>query len=87
MLLERKADTMEIPSLNRINELSRKQKKEGLTPEEITEQKALREEYLKAIRGQVLSTISGLTIVDPNGDDVTPEKLKLEQQQDKSKLN
>ncbi|MCM3127936.1 DUF896 domain-containing protein [Paenibacillus shunpengii] len=78
---------MEIPSLNRINELSRKQKKEGLTPEEITEQKALREEYLKAIRGQVLSTISGLTIVDPNGDDVTPEKLKLEQQQDKSKLN
>lgn len=78
---------MEIPSLNRINELSRKQKKEGLTPEEITEQRALREEYLKAIRGQVLSTISGLTIVDPNGDDVTPEKLKLEQQQDKSKLN
>ncbi|GAK42348.1 DUF896 domain-containing protein [Paenibacillus urinalis] len=78
---------MEIPSLNRINELSRKQKKEGLTAEEITEQKALREEYLKAIRGQVLSTISGLTIVDPNGDDVTPEKLKLEQQQDKSKLN
>ncbi|MCM3785059.1 DUF896 domain-containing protein [Neobacillus mesonae] len=78
---------MEIASLNRINELSRKQKKEGLTPEEITEQKQLRQEYLKAIRGQVLSTISGLTIVDPNGDDVTPEKLKIEQQQDKSKLN
>lgn len=78
---------MTIPSINRINELSRKQKKEGLTQEELAEQQVLRKEYLQAIRGQVLSTISGLTIVDPNGDDVTPEKLKIEQQQNKSKLN
>lgn len=78
---------MIIPSINRINELSRKQKKEGLTQEELAEQQILRKEYLQAIRGQVLSTISGLTIVDPNGDDVTPEKLKIEQQQSKSKLN
>ncbi|WP_211746910.1 DUF896 domain-containing protein [Paenibacillus sp. Marseille-Q4541] len=76
-----------IPSINRINELSRKQKKEGLTQEELAEQQVLRKEYLQAIRGQVLSTISGLTIVDPNGEDVTPEKLKIEQQQNKSKLN
>lgn len=78
---------MTIPSINRINELSRKQKTEGLTQEELAEQQVLRKEYLQAIRGQVLSTISGLTIVDPNGDDVTPEKLKIEQQQNKSKLN
>lgn len=78
---------MTIPSIHRINELSRKQKKEGLTPEELAEQQVLRKEYLQAIRGQVLSTISGLTIVDPNGDDVTPEKLKIEQQQNKSTLN
>ncbi|WIV19903.1 MULTISPECIES: DUF896 domain-containing protein [Paenibacillus] len=78
---------MIIPSINRINELSRKQKTEGLTEEELAEQQVLRKEYLKAIRGQVMSTISGLTIVDPNGEDVTPEKLKIEQQQNKSKLN
>ncbi|MBD7970191.1 DUF896 domain-containing protein [Paenibacillus gallinarum] len=76
-----------IPSINRINELSRKQKAEGLTKEELAEQQVLRKEYLQAIRGQVMSTISGLTIVDPNGEDVTPEKLKIEQQQNKSKLN
>ncbi|WP_454192412.1 DUF896 domain-containing protein [Paenibacillus sp. Marseille-Q7038] len=78
---------MIIPSINRINELSRKQKTEGLTQEELAEQQVLRKEYLQAIRGQVMSTISGLTIVDPNGEDVTPEKLKIEQQQNKSKLN
>ncbi|GIP45619.1 UPF0291 protein [Paenibacillus sp. J45TS6] len=78
---------MIIPSINRINELSRKQKTEGLTEEELAEQQVLRKEYLQAIRGQVMSTISGLTIVDPNGEDVTPEKLKIEQQQNKSKLN
>ncbi|WP_422656759.1 DUF896 domain-containing protein [Paenibacillus sp. EC2-1] len=75
---------MSIPSLNRINELSRKQKTTGLTPEEYEEQQKLRQEYLKDIRGQVLSTMSTLKVVDPNGDDVTPEKLKITQQQNQS---
>ncbi|ANY71244.1 hypothetical protein BBD41_00820 [Paenibacillus ihbetae] len=79
--------TMTIPSLHRINELSRKQKSEGLTQEEYTEQQKLRQEYLKDIRGQVLSTMSTLKVVDPNGDDVTPEKLRITQQQNRSKLN
>lgn len=78
---------MTIPSLNRINELSRKQKTEGLTQEEYTEQQQLRQEYLQAIRGQVLSTMSTLKVVDPNGDDVTPEKLKITQKQNTSKLH
>lgn len=76
---------MTIPSLNRINELSRKQKTKGLTPEEHAEQQKLRQEYLKDIRGQVLSTMSSLKVVDPNGDDVTPEKLKITQEQKQSK--
>lgn len=78
---------MTIPSLHRINELSRKQKTEGLSQEEYTEQQQLRQEYLQAIRGQVLSTMSTLKVVDPNGEDVTPEKLKITQKQNSSKLH
>ncbi|EGG37397.1 MULTISPECIES: DUF896 domain-containing protein [Paenibacillus] len=78
---------MTIPSLHRINELSRKQKTEGLSQEEYTEQQQLRQEYLQAIRGQVLSTMSTLKVVDPNGEDVTPEKLKITQKQNTSKLH
>ncbi|ACX65140.1 DUF896 domain-containing protein [Paenibacillus sp. FSL H8-0457] len=78
---------MTIPSLHRINELSRKQKSEGLSQEEYTEQQQLRQEYLQAIRGQVLSTMSTLKVVDPNGEDVTPEKLKITQKQNTSKLH
>ncbi|SEL99497.1 Uncharacterized protein YnzC, UPF0291/DUF896 family [Paenibacillus sp. cl141a] len=78
---------MTIPSLHRINELSRKQKTEGLSQEEYIEQQQLRQEYLQAIRGQVLSTMSTLKVVDPNGEDVTPEKLKITQKQNTSKLH
>lgn len=73
-----------IAGLDRINELANKQKATGLTDEERTEQKQLREDYLRQIRGQVLDSFSGLTVVDPMGNDVTPEKLKREQELSKS---
>ncbi|MGE6540416.1 DUF896 domain-containing protein [Bacillus luti] len=65
--------------LNRINELANKQKEEGLTKTELHERKALREEYLQIIRGQINTTVTGLKILDPLGNDVTPEKLKEQQ--------
>jgi len=65
-----------IQSLDRINELAKKQREFGLTIDEKTEQKTLREDYLREIRGQVLHTFSGMTVIDPNGDDVTPEKVR-----------
>lgn len=68
-----------INSLTRINELAHKQRNGALTAAEKEEQQVLRKEYLREIRGQVLSTFSGLSIVDPEGNDVTPEKLRLEQ--------
>jgi len=40
------------------------------------EQKVLREEYLTAFRGGMRHHIEGMKIVDPEGADVTPEKLK-----------
>ncbi|MGH0678067.1 DUF896 domain-containing protein [Bacillus luti] len=65
--------------LNRINELANKQKEKGLTKTELHERKALREEYLQIIRGQINTTVTGLKILDPLGNDVTPEKLKEQQ--------
>lgn len=68
-----------IKSLDRINELAKKKREEGLTSTEQIEQGELREEYLREIRGQVLETFSDLTVIDPLGNDVTPEKLRKEQ--------
>ncbi|AOZ90785.1 hypothetical protein LPB68_00250 [Paenibacillus crassostreae] len=80
---------MMITSIQRINELARKQKTEGLTFAEKVEQQSLREDYLREIRGQVLNTFSGLTVLDPLGNDVTPDKIRIEKKKgsDTSKLS
>lgn len=69
--------------LKRINELSRKSKDEGLTDEEKKEQKKLREEYLKAFRQSFKNQLHSLKVVDPEGSDVTPDKLKNEKKSKK----
>lgn len=61
--------------LNRINELVNKEKVQTLSVEEKQEQQALRQDYLKMIRGQVLNTFSTMKVVDPLGQDVTPDKV------------
>ncbi|MDN7244129.1 DUF896 domain-containing protein [Planococcus shenhongbingii] len=62
--------------LNRINELSRKSKRAGLSIEEAKEQSLLRQEYLQTFRKTMRGTIENVKVIDPNGDDVTPEKIK-----------
>ena len=37
---------------------------------------ALREEYLVTFRESMKNTIENVRVIDPNGEDVTPEKLK-----------
>ncbi|MCD8915350.1 DUF896 domain-containing protein [Staphylococcus simulans] len=61
--------------LDRINTLANKEKEVTLSTEEKQEQHELRQEYLKMIRGQVVSTFSTLKVVDPLGEDVTPDKI------------
>ena len=43
-----------IKGLDRINELAKKQREEGLTNAEMVEQTVLQQDYLREIRGQVL---------------------------------
>ncbi|WP_426445397.1 DUF896 domain-containing protein [Paenibacillus sp. S-38] len=64
-----------IPFLDRINELSRKDRSEGLTAAEKAERTVLRQDYLRLIRGQVATTMLGISVVDAEGNDVTPSKL------------
>lgn len=69
--------------LARINELAAKKKKEGLTVEEAKEQSKLRSEYLQTFRQSFKNTIENVTIIDPNGNDVTPDKVKQLKKQKK----
>ncbi|RHW37962.1 DUF896 domain-containing protein [Neobacillus notoginsengisoli] len=62
--------------IDRINQLARKAKSGGLTVDEAKEQSSLRQEYLKAFRSSMLDTLTNTTIIDPEGNDVTPEKIK-----------
>lgn len=62
--------------LERINFLSQKARTEGLTNAEKVEQQVLREDHLREIRGQVIQTVSSISVQDFEGNDVTPEKVK-----------
>lgn len=63
--------------LNRINELAKKSKtEEGLSVEEKEEQKALRQKYINSLRSSFTNQITSLKVIDPEGTDVTPEKVK-----------
>ena len=64
--------------ITRINELAHKEREQGLSEEEEIEQEQLREEYLFAFRAQFKEQIKSITVVDEEGNDVTPEKLKQE---------
>lgn len=59
--------------IDRINALARKSKAQGLTPEEKAEQKALRREYLDAVRGSLEAQLDNIYFQEPDG---TETKLK-----------
>ena len=62
--------------ISRINELSKKKKAGTLTEAEAKEQTQLRKEYLDTFRNSMRETIENVKIVDKEGNDVTPEKVK-----------
>lgn len=62
--------------IKRINYLANKSKNEGLTKSEKEEQHSLRQEYLKNIRKSFKNQFKSMTVIDPEGKDVTPQKVK-----------
>ncbi len=64
---------MEQKKIDRISELSRKQRSTGLTEQEKQEQQQLREEYLHAVRKNVKATLDRAYVVEKDG---TVKKLK-----------
>lgn len=59
--------------LNRINELAKKKREQGLTPDEQAEQKKLYKIYLGEIRTQFDRTLDNVSVKEKNGD-VVPFK-------------
>lgn len=58
--------------IKRINELYKKAKAEGLTKEEQSEQKKLRQEYVQAVRGSLKNRLESIILVDENGKELGP---------------
>ena len=58
---------MEQKKIDRINELARKQKSEGLTEEEKAEQQQLRKEYIESYKRSLMSQLDSLYILEPDG--------------------
>lgn len=71
--------------IERINVLAKKAKEEGLSAAEKKEQEKLRQEYLQNVRSSFKNQFKSMTVVDPNGNDVTPQKVKDMQNQEKDK--
>ena len=53
--------------IDRINELARKKKTEGLTEDETKEQNALRREYIDSFKASLVSQLENTYIVEPDG--------------------
>ncbi len=62
--------------IQEINALAHKSKAVGLTEEEKERQHALRQEYLRLFRSGFEQQLKGIKVIDPQGRDVTPKKLK-----------
>lgn len=63
-------------NIERINELAKKKREQGLTNEEAKEQSKLRKQYLDSFRKGFKHQLESTKVIDPEGNDVTPEKLK-----------
>ena len=62
--------------LARINELANKSRTEGLTAEEKQEQEALRNEYRRAVVGNLRGQLDNTVIVEPDGSSYRPKDEK-----------
>ena len=62
--------------IKRINELAANKKAGTLTDDEKAEQQKLRQEYLTRFRSNFKEVLLNTKVQDPEGNDVTPDKVK-----------
>lgn len=67
MIRERKRDKMTDEKIQRINELYRKSKSEGLTEAELEEQKVLRREFIDTFRRNLRGQLNNISIREADG--------------------
>ena len=72
-------------NIDRINELAKKKKEKGLTEAEAKEQSKLRKQYLDSFRKGFKQQIENTKVIDPEGNDVTPENLRKYRPKEKIK--
>lgn len=65
--------------INRINELAKKKKTEGLTEEEADEQKVLYREYIDAFKANLKSQLEMIEIIDDNKNEVKKIEKEVEE--------
>ena len=65
---------MEQQKIERINALAKKAKEEGLTPQELEEQKALRQEYVAAYKKNLEHTLKNIVVQDEQGNQTKLKK-------------
>ena len=68
---------MDKAQIERINELARKKKAEGLTEEETKEQAALRAQYLAEFRANMEATLQAVRVEQADGTYKPLEKKKV----------
>lgn len=62
--------------IKEINALAHKSKTVGLTEKEKIRQQELRKEYIRIFRSGFRQQLESIKVVDKDGNDVTPEKIK-----------
>lgn len=67
---------MEKEKINRINELAKKKKSQGLTEAEQAEQNRLRQEYISEFKVSLTGQLDNMVIEKPDGTKINVKNLK-----------
>jgi uncharacterized protein YnzC (UPF0291/DUF896 family) len=62
--------------LKRLNQLAKLKREDKISETELKELTGLREEYLSNFRNSFKNQIKNTKVIDPEGKDVTPDKVK-----------
>ena len=67
---------LEKEQLDRLNELAKKKRDQKINKDELEELTKLRKEFLTNFRNSFKKQIEQTKVIDPEGNDVTPDKIK-----------